>query len=643
MIEKDKYFDLLSTKFQSSDEIVSEIINLKAILDLPKGTEHFVSDLHGEYSAFQHILRNGSGNIKEKIKDLFHQTLTSEEQKELATLIYYPEKRLKVITLQTSEEWYKTTIDQLIQLIRFCSSKYTRSKLRKTFPNRFSYIIEELLSETNAHNDKKNYTNQIIDNIISLNQADKLIIDLSYIIQRLVVDHLHVVGDIYDRGPEPDKIIERLMTHHSLDIQWGNHDIIWIGAAAGSPICMMNTIRISARYNNLSIIEDTYGINLRPLLTYAEKYYEDNPAFRPKLEADHTFSEEEILETTKIHQAAAILQFKLEEQLVKRRPEFMMEHRFLLSKTDFDNQTITIKNQTYDLHNTCFNTVNPEAPSELTTEEAEVIERLLHNFIYSEKLKRHMNFLLEKGNMYLVHNENLLIHGCVPLKEDGSFQSIQLNGINYNGKALLDFFEVSLRKAYQTPHIPDNYETDALWYLWSGECSSLFGKKEMTTFERYFIKEKETHIEEKNAYYALREEEETIRNILAEFGLKGTDSHLINGHTPIKEIKGENPIKANGKLIVIDGGFSKPYQKTTGLAGYTLLYNSYGMQLVAHKPFSSIKQVIEEQDDILSMKRLVDRPVERKLVKDTSVGRKLQNEIDELQYLLDYVNYYYQK
>ena len=643
MIKKDKYFDLLSTKFNSSSEIISEIINLKAILDLPKGTEHFVSDLHGEYSAFQHILRNGSGNIKEKIKELFHHSLSEQEQNELATLIYYPEDRLKILTATKSNEWYEKTIDQLIQLIRFCSSKYTRSKLRKTFPKRFSYVIEELLSETNTHDDKKSYSKQIIENVVFLKQAENLIIDLSYTIQRLVVDHLHVVGDIYDRGPEPDKIIERLMTHHSLDIQWGNHDIIWIGAAAGSPICMMNTIRISARYNNLSIIEDTYGINLRPLLTYAEKYYDDNPAFQPKVEEGTHFSKEELLETNKIHQAAAILQFKLEEQLVKRRPEFMMDHRLLLSNTDFEKQTVQIKGSTYKLHDTCFHTVNPDSPATLTTEEEEVISRLLHNFIYSEKLRRHTNFLLEKGSMYLVHNENLLIHGCVPLSDDGTFQSIILDGKNYSGKSLIDYFEVALRKAYQTPHTPDNYETDSRWYLWSGEYSSLFGKKEMTTFERYFIKEKETHTEEKNAYYALREKEKTIQAILKEFGLNGPDSHLINGHTPIKEIKGENPIKANGKLIVIDGGFSKPYQKTTGLAGYTLLYNSYGMQLVAHKPFSSVKEVIENQDDILSIKRLVDRPVQRKRVKDTSVGCKIQEEINELQLLLEYVNYHYHK
>ncbi len=638
-MKKDKYLDLLSSKFNSSEEIVSEIINLKAILNLPKGTEHFVSDLHGEYNAFQHILRNGSGNVKEKIKELFHQTLTFEKQQKLATLIYYPEKRLKLTENEHTDEWYKETVDYLIQLIRFSSSKYTRSKLRKTLPTRFSYVIEELLFQNDNQADKKNYYHQIIDNIISLKQGDKLIIDLCYTIQRLVVDHLHVVGDIYDRGPEPDKIIERLMTHHSVDIQWGNHDIIWIGACSGSAICMMNTIRISARYNNLSIIEDTYGINLRPLLTYAEKYYDDNSAFRPKTEEGDCCHFEEILETTKIHQAAAILQFKLEEQLVSRRPEFNMEHRKCLGKVDLSNNTVTLKDSTYTLHNTCFRTVNKENPSFLTIEEEELIERLLHNFTHSEKLKRHTAFLLEKGSMYLVYNENLLIHGCVPLNKDGSFQSIKLNGKNYQGKALLDYFEYSLRKAYRTPDITTDYETDLLWYLWSGECSSLFGKKEMTTFERYFITEKETHTEEKNSYYQLREEEETILNILKEFHLTGSDSHLINGHTPIKELKGEKPIKADGKLIVIDGGFSKPYQKTTGLAGYTLLYNSYGMQLVAHKPFSSIKQVIEEHDDILSIKRLVDRPLERKRVSDTTIGCKLQEEINELQLLLEYLNY----
>lgn len=636
MMTKDRYYDLLGSKFNSSEEIVSEIINLKAILNLPKGTEHFVSDIHGEYNAFQHILRNGSGNIKEKIKELFHHILTPQEQQELATLIYYPEKRLKITNGLRNDEWYRHKIDQLIQLVRFSSSKYTRSKLRKSFPKRYAYIIEELLFQTSNQTDKKNYYNQIIETVIQLNQADTLIIDLCYTIQRLVVDHLHVVGDIYDRGPEPDKIIERLMTHHSMDIQWGNHDIIWMGAASGSPICMMNTIRISARYNNLSIIEDTYGINLRPLLTYAEKYYHDNPAFRPKIEPDHTESKEELLETTKIHQAAAILQFKLEEQLVKRRPEFNMEHRLLLSKIEHDTSTITIKGHTYPLHDTCFETVSKEDPSKLSLEEEEVIQRLLQNFIQSEKLKRHVNFLFKKGNMYLVYNENLLIHGCVPLNEDGSFQSIVFEGKEYSGKKLMDYFEVCLKQSYKNPEMHDDYKTDIIWYLWSGENSSLFGKKEMTTFERYFINDKKTHTEEKNAYYHLREEEATIQNILKEFGLNSPDSHLINGHTPVKEVKGENPIKANGKMIVIDGGFSKPYQKTTGLAGYTLLYNSYGMQLVAHKPFSSVDKVITDHEDILSMKRVVDRPLERKCVFNTTIGKTLLEEINELYELLEY-------
>lgn len=637
-MKKDKYLDLLSTQFDSSEGIVSEIINLKAIQNLPKGTEHFVSDIHGEFDAFQHILRNGSGNIKEKINELFHDELSSQMKKKLATLIYYPEQRLQLIKREITSEWYKQTIDYLIQLVRFSASKYTRSKLRKTLPTRFSYIIEELLFQTNEKNDKKDYYNQIIEDVIHLNQAESLIIDLSYTIQRLVVDHLHVVGDIYDRGPAPDKIIESLINHHSVDIQWGNHDIIWMGAAAGSPICMMTIIRISARYNNLTIIEDTYGINLRPLLTYAEKYYEDNPAFRPKTADSETIRTEELLETTKIHQAAAILQFKLEEQLVRRRPEFKMEHRLLLSQTDFNALTTNIHDSSYSLSNTCFNTIDHSDPSKLTEEEIEVIERLLHNVIHSEKLKRHTDFLFKKGSMYLVYNDNLLIHGCIPLNQDGSFKSIELQHQSLKGKELIDFFEYSLRTAYQTPHIQNDYATDALWYLWSGECSSLFGKKEMTTFERYFIEDKHTHTEVKNPYYELRENKQVIETILKEFGLNSPDSHLINGHTPIKEIKGEIPIKADGKMIVIDGGFSKPYQKTTGLAGYTLLFNSFGMQLVAHKPFSGIQHVVESHDDIMSIKRIVDRPLKRKKVIDTTIGSQIQEEIIDLERLLHYVD-----
>ncbi|MGY3765937.1 fructose-1,6-bisphosphatase [Vagococcus vulneris] len=634
-MKKDKYYELLRKQYPTTSDIVSEIINLKAILNLPKGTEHFVSDIHGEYHAFQHILRNGSGNIKTKIHDIFKNDLTKQEQAELATLVYYPIESLEKST--HTDEWYKVKLDQLVKLTHFSASKYTRSKLRKAIPERFSYIIQELLYQSESSKDKEDYYNQVIQTIIDLGQADAIICDLSFAIQKLVVDHLHVVGDIYDRGPAPDKIIEKLIKHHSVDIQWGNHDIIWMGAAAGSPICMMNTIRISARYNNLNIIEDIYGINLRPLLTYAEKYYDDNSAFRPKLSEEDECSCEELLETTKIHQAAAILQFKLEERLVERRPEFKMEHRKLLSATNFDTEEVQIKGQLYPLENTCFTTVNPDNPQELTDEEMDVINRLLTNFINSEKLKRHIDFLYEKGRMYLVYNENLLIHGCVPLNEDGSFMSFPLNGKHYYGKELLDLFEISLRNAYKQPEVINDFDTDLIWYLWSGECSSLFGKKEMTTFERYFIADKATHEEPKNSYYVLRERPEIIHNILQEFGLSSHDSHLINGHTPVKEVKGENPIKADGKMLVIDGGFSKPYQKTTGLAGYTLLYNSYGMQLVAHKSFSSIDDILTNHDDIISLRRVVDKPLSRKKVKDTTVGRQLQEEMRDLEQLLIYV------
>lgn len=639
MEEQNKYLDLLYKQYKNKENIISEIINLKAIQNLPKGTEHFVSDLHGEFNAFQHLLRNGSGNVKEKINDVFNNELTDKEKQILASLIYYPEQKLKHIEKLIDTNWYRQTIDQLIRLIKFSASKYTRSKLRKSLPKRFSYIIEELLYQVKTNTDKKEYYNQIISDVLTLKQGNALIIDLCYTIQRLVIDHLHVVGDIYDRGPEPDKIIDALIDYHSVDIQWGNHDIIWIGAAAGSPLCMMNIIRISARYNNLDIIEDTYGINLRPLLTYAEKYYLDNEAFRPKPTPETYSSKEELLETTKMHQAAAILQFKLEEQLVQRRPEFDMDHRKLLSHTNFDQLTVSIKGKEYPLTNTCFMTVNPDNPSVLTPEEEDIIERLMQNFIHSEKLKRHTDFLVKKGNMYLVYNDNLLIHGCVPLNKDGSLKEFKLTDGAYKGKELLDFFETILRKAYTNPETYDDFDTDLLWYLWSGENSSLFGKKEMTTFERYFIEDKSTHIEEKNAYYTLRENEETISFILSEFGLYKDDSHLINGHTPVKEIKGETPIKAGGKMLVIDGGFSKPYQKTTGIAGYTLLYNSYGMQLVAHKPFSSVEEVILQNDDIVSIKRIVDRPVERKYVRDTTIGSSLQGQINDLTKLLNYLPY----
>lgn len=636
-----KYLDLLLQKYDSEEKVVTEIIKLKAILNLPKGTEHFVSDLHGEYQAFQHVLRNGSGNVKKRIRDLFQDVLFEKEINDFATLVYYPEEKLKLMKSQFSNEqelnqWYIVIIERMIRLISHASSKYTRSKLRKALPNQFVFVIEELLYKTNQSENKEQYYKEIVEQIISLGQADKLITGLAYTTQRLVVDHLHVVGDIYDRGPEPDKIMDTLINYHSVDIQWGNHDVLWIGAFAGSMVCLANIIRICARYDNLDIIEDVYGINLRPLLNLAEKYYQDNPAFRPKVHSDMKQSDHEILQITKIHQAIAMIQFKLEMPIIKRRPYFNMSERLLLEKIDYDKNEITIYGKTYSLENTCFATVNPEQPDQLLEEEKQVMERLLFSVQHSEKLARHMNFLLKKGSLYLKYNGNLLIHGCIPLDENGNMEKMIIENNTYSGRELLDVFERYLRHAFAHPEVSDDLATDMVWYLWTGEYSSLFGKREMTTFERYFIKDKATHKEGKNPYYYLRENEEICRKILIEFDLNPDQGHIINGHTPVKEIEGEDPIKANGKMIVIDGGFSKAYQSTTGIAGYTLLYNSFGMQLVAHKHFNSKEDVLLNGTDVLSIKRVVDEELKRKKVRETNVGENLLQEISILKSLREY-------
>ncbi|MBO1515484.1 fructose-1,6-bisphosphatase [Metabacillus bambusae] len=637
-----KHLDLLAQIYDSEEKVVTEIINLEAILNLPKGTEHFVSDLHGEYQAFQHVLRNGSGKVKEKIEDIYKKVLTEKEIKEFATLVYYPEEKIQLLKNNFDNErelhqWYTVIIERMIKLISYASSKYTRSKLRKALPNQFVYIIEELLYKTDEFtNFKEPYYSKIVQQIISLGQADKLIIGLAYTTQRLVVDHLHVVGDIYDRGPEPDKIMEALINYHSVDIQWGNHDVLWIGAFAGSKVCLANILRICARYNNLDIIEDVYGINLRPLLNLAEKYYGDNPVFRPKIQSDVKISEEEQLQITKIHQAIAMIQFKLESPIIKRRQTFNMAERLLLEKIDYDNSEITIHGKTYPLENTCFATVNPEQPDQLLEEEKQVMDKLLFSVQHSEKLARHMNFLMKKGSLYLKYNGNLLIHGCIPLDEEGNMEKMVIENKTYAGRELLDVFEHYLRYSFAHPEETDDLATDMVWYLWTGEYSSLFGKREMTTFERYFIKDKATHKEKKNPYYYLRENDEVCRNILTEFDLNPDQGHIINGHTPVKEIEGENPIKANGKIIVIDGGFSKAYHSTTGIAGYTLLYNSYGMQLVAHKHFNSKEDVLLNGTDVLSVKRLVDKELERKKVLETNVGEELIQEISILNSLMEY-------
>ena len=640
---KDKYLKMLAKSFPNIASTTTEIINLEAILNLPKGTEHFVSDLHGEYEAFQHVLRNGSGNVKEKIKEIFYERLSTKEMDTLATLIYYPKDKVNLIlkdlhTQEEIEDFYRVTLSRLIELCVFAASKYTRSKIRKSLPKEFSYIIEELLSKDDKFLNKDDYYNEIISSIIMLNRAQDFIVAISYLIQRLVVDHLHVLGDIYDRGPYPDRIIERLMKHHSLDIQWGNHDILWMGAASGSKTCIANVLRISARYDNLETIEDAYGISLRHLLTFANMTYPNinNSSFEPKNDPNKTeYYDDEANQMAKIQQAMAIIQFKLEAEIIQRRPEFEMDHRLLLDKIDYENHTIKLNGKNYKLEDADFPTIDPENPYQLTPEEEAVMERLVHSFTHSEKLQEHIRFLVNKGSMYLIYNDNLLFHGCVPLNEDGSFMTAKFDGGEYSGKELLDKFDEAIRQGFINRKSNNNKENlDLIWYLWCGPVSPLFGKRQMTTFERYYIEDEATHEEYKNVYYEFRENEETVVQLLEDFGVDPEKGHIINGHTPVKEKIGEDPIKANGRLIVIDGGYSKAYQSTTGLGGYTLLYNSYGLQLVAHQPFSSREDVILNESDIASTRRVVDRELERKKVAETDVGRKLSEQIKVLKELL---------
>ncbi|AQY50393.1 fructose-1,6-bisphosphatase [Listeria weihenstephanensis FSL R9-0317] len=634
-----KYLSLLSRNYPTIASTATEIINLEAILNLPKGTEHFLSDLHGEYEAFEQVLRNGSGVVKRKIHDVFGDRLTDAEINSLATLIYYPEQKLDII-LETTENldfWYRNTLVQLIELCVHVSSKYTRSKVRKAMPADFEYILQELLHENHLVMDKSLYYQEIITSIISLDRAAEFIGALARLIQRLVVDHLHIVGDVYDRGPYPDKIMDSLMSYHSLDFQWGNHDMLWMGAASGSRVCLANVLRISSRYLNLDIIEDSYGISIRPLALFAEENYGEDPCtdFLPQKTAITEQSKTEINQIARMHKAIAVIQFKLEGEIIARHPEFEMNHRLLLNMIDYSAGTVTIKGKTYPLKDTHFPTIDPADPYALTKAEHELIDKLVFSFKNCEKLQRHVSFLYSKGSMVLTYNGNLLYHGCIPLNEDGSFMEMTLKGQKYAGRALLEQFEQIAREGYfRTSGTPEKkYALDIVWYLWTGATSSLFGKSEMTTFERYFVEDKETHVEKKNAYYKLRNEEEICHQILIEFDLDPS-GHIINGHTPVKEGKGESPIKAGGKMLVIDGGFSPAYQKTTGLAGYTLLYNSFGLQLVSHQPFTSTEDAIKQETDILSTRQVIETETERKLVRDTDIGKDLLQQVDELKCLI---------
>lgn len=619
-------------------EASTEIINLQAILNLPKGTEHFITDIHGEYEAFSHVLKNGSGSIRRKIDTVFGHTMNRQEKKSLATLIYYPKEKIELIKKQETdmEEWYKITLYRLIEVCKKAASKYTRSKVRKALPKDFAYVIDELITERWDVTDKESYYEQIICTIIEIGRAEEFIIALSELIQRLVVDHLHILGDIYDRGPAPHRIMDKLETYHSLDIQWGNHDILWMGAAAGQECCIATVIRICARYGNLDILEDGYGINLLPLATFALTYYKEDPCQCFKIKGNHRLNPVEQDLNMKMHKAISIIQFKLEGQLLMRRKEFGMADRALLDDIDYSEGTIRLNGKEYKLLDSYFPTIDGENPYELSREEKEVVERLTAAFVSCEKLQRHMQFLLKKGSMYKIFNGNLLYHGCIPMNEDGSFKEVQIYEKTYKGKGLYEVLESYVRKAFMSRNGREKERgKDMLWYIWISPNSPLFGKSKMATFERYFLEEKETHKEIKNPYYNFLESNEAAEKIFAEFQVQGEERHIVNGHVPVHHTSGESPIKCNGKILVIDGGFSRAYQKETGIAGYTLIYNSWGMILAAHEPFTSTEDAITKESDILSDSILVKRVSERKNVGATDTGIKLRERIAELTELLE--------
>ena len=642
-IEEDmRYLQLLSQSFPTVAEASTEIINLQAILNLPKGTEHFLADIHGEYEAFIHVLKNASGNIKRKVNELFGNTLRETEKRELCTLIYYPEQKLELVKHNETDidDWYHITLHQLVAVCRDVSSKYTRSKVRKSLPADFSYIIQELLHEHTEDHDKTAYVNVIVDTIISTGRADDFIIAIANVIQRLAIDSLHILGDIYDRGPGAHIIMDTMRKYHSWDMQWGNHDILWMGAAAGNDACICNVIRLSLRYGNLPTLEEGYGINLVPLATFAMETYKNDPCmeFIPKTTGGASLLDEKTLRlTAQMHKAIAVIQFKVESQIIAKHPEWKMNDRCLFEHIDYQNGTIDLQGKTYKMSSCSFPTINPAAPSELSPEEEILISKLHHSFSVCEKLHKHIRVMLQHGCMYGIYNNNLLFHASCPLNEDGSLKEVEIYpGKKYSGRALMHHTGMQIRTAFQQDSAPEerDYAIDYFLYLWCGPDSPLFDKSKMATFERYFIADKETHVEEKGYYFKLRDDEEVIDHILDAFGVVGSNRHIINGHVPVRTLKGENPIKANGKLMVIDGGFSKAYHNETGIAGYTLVYHSRGFQLVQHEPFTSTEDAIKRGTDIKSTTQIVEMSNRRMLVADTDIGVELRKQIDDLEELL---------
>lgn len=635
-----KYLKMLSHQYPNIQAASTEIINLQAILNLPKGTEHFMSDLHGEYEAFLHIRNNASGVIREKVDLLFSNTISSEERAVLSTLIYYPEEKLKEIndTKKDINEWYRITLNRLLEICRLVSSKYTRSKVRKALPPDFAYIIDELLHTNYDALNKENYYANIISTIIDIDCAEDFIIALCNIIKRLVVDRLHIVGDIYDRGPRADIIMDALMEHHAVDIQWGNHDILWMGAATGSRTCIATVLNNSITYNNLEVIETGYGISLRPLALFANEVYRnvDTSCFMPKILKSSHYSSKDIALAGRMHKAMAIILFKLEGQIILRNPQFGMDDRLLLDKINYEDKTITINENIYPLLDCDFPTVDKNNPYRLSEEETELMLQLKAGFERSEKLQNHIRFLYSKGSIYKVFNGNLLFHGCIPLNEDGTLKQFYIDDKVLSGKEFMDYSESVARCGYYAkPTSPQKqFGKDFLWFLWCGKNSPLYGRDKMTTFERLLIKDQKTWLETKDAYYQYANDETTCVRLLKEFGLDGPHCHIINGHVPVKTKEGENPVKAGGKLIVIDGGFCQAYQSTTGIAGYTLIYNSYGIRISSHEPFSGTANAIKSNKDILSTSVIFERADSRIKVEETDVGQQIKATIEDLKRLL---------
>lgn len=638
-----KYLQLLAQSFPNIPEASTEIINLQAILNLPKGTEHFVADIHGEYEAFLHILKNASGNIQRKVNELFGNLMRESDARELCTLIYYPDQKLELIKAaeENIDDWYHITIHNLVAVCRLVSSKYTRSKVRKALPRSFSYIIQELLHERTDDANKADYVNVIIDTIISTGRADDFIIAICNVIQRLSIDQLHILGDIFDRGPGAHIILDTLSRYHSWDIQWGNHDVLWMGAMAGNRACQCNVIRLSLRYANMTTLEEGYGINLMPLATFAMDTYGDDPCeeFIPKISSADSarVDEKSIRLAALMHKAITILQFKEEAAIIKRHAKWKMSDRLMLNYIDYDKGTITLNGKEYPLKSNSFPTIDPKHPNRLTLEENQLMDKINHSFQVSEKLHKHIRMLLQHGCMYAVFNNNLLFHASIPLDEDGKLKEVEIiPGTTCSGKDLLYNIGMLIRSAFQTDSTPEerNYAIDYFLYLWCGPDSPLFDKSKMATFERYFIDDKETHTEEKGNYFKLRDNEQIVDNILDAFDVVGDNRHIINGHVPVHVCNGENPVKANGKLMVIDGGFSQPYHKETGIAGYTLVYHSRGFVLVQHEPFTSTIDAIQKCSDIKSSTQIVEMSSHRMRVADTDIGRELKNQISDLQRLL---------